>query len=115
MFITNRLTNPPHLPIPPSPRPLPLPRPPAPLHPSAFENASKIASWECRPASPCAIVADPPPRPPSVAIARRLLVTVWYVLTKREPYHHFDEETIAYKMLTWSQRMDEKALKGMTR
>ncbi len=50
-----------------------------------------------------------------VAIARRLLVTVWYVLTKREPYHHFDAETIAYKMITWSQRMDEKALKGMTR
>ena len=33
----------------------------------------------------------------------------------REHYHHFDEETIAYKMLTWSQRMDEKALKDMTR
>ena len=50
-----------------------------------------------------------------VAIARRLLVSVWHILTKREPYHHFDEEIIAYKMLTWSQRMDEKALDGMTR
>ena len=28
---------------------------------------------------------------------------------------HFDDETIAYKMLIWSQRMDEKALNGMTR
>lgn len=50
-----------------------------------------------------------------VAIARKLLVSVWYVLTKREPYRHFDDETIAYKMLIWSQRMDEQALDGMTR
>jgi transposase len=50
-----------------------------------------------------------------VAIARRLLVAAWYILTKREPYRHFDDETIAYKMLIWSQRMDEKALHGLTR
>ncbi|MCP4602423.1 MAG: IS110 family transposase [Proteobacteria bacterium] len=50
-----------------------------------------------------------------VAIARRLLVSVWHILTKREAYHHFDEEGIAYKMLIWSQRMDEKALNGLTR
>ena len=50
-----------------------------------------------------------------VAVARRMLVSVWHILTKREPYRHFDAETIAYKMLIWSQRMDEKALKGMTR
>ena len=50
-----------------------------------------------------------------VAIARRLLVSAWYILTKRESYRHFDEETIAYKMLIWSQRMDEKALHGLTR
>jgi transposase len=50
-----------------------------------------------------------------VAIARRLLVSAWHILTKREPYRHFDDETIAYKMLIWSQRMDEKALNGLTR
>jgi len=50
-----------------------------------------------------------------VAIARNLLVSIWYILTHREPYRHFDDETIAYKMLIWSQRMDENALKGMTR
>ena len=50
-----------------------------------------------------------------VAIARKLLVSVWYILTHREPYRHFDVETIAYKMIIWSQRMDEKALNGMTR
>ena len=50
-----------------------------------------------------------------VAIARKLLVSVWHILTKRQPYRHFDDDTIAYKMLIWSQRMDEKALDGMTR
>lgn len=50
-----------------------------------------------------------------VAIARKLLVSIWYILTHREPYRHFDDETIAYKMLIWSQRMDEKARRGMTR
>ena len=50
-----------------------------------------------------------------VAIARRLLVSAWHILTKREPYRHFDDETIAYKMMIWSQRMDEKALHGLTR
>jgi transposase len=50
-----------------------------------------------------------------VAIARRLLVAVWHILTKHDLYRHFDDEAIAYKMLTWSQRMDEKALNGMSR
>jgi transposase len=50
-----------------------------------------------------------------VAIARRLLVSVWHILTKRESYRHFDETAIAYKMMIWSQRMDQDALNGMTR
>ena len=50
-----------------------------------------------------------------VAIARRLLVSAWHILTKHEPYRHADNETIAYKMMIWSQRMDEKALRGLTR
>lgn len=50
-----------------------------------------------------------------VAIARRLLVSAWHILTKREPYRHFDDETIAYKMLIWSQGMDEKARRGLSR
>jgi len=49
-----------------------------------------------------------------VAIARRLLVSIWHILIKREPYRHFDEETIAYKMLIWSWAMDEKSRDGMT-
>jgi len=48
-------------------------------------------------------------------VARKLLVSIWYILSKRQPYSHFDDETIAYKMLIWSQRMDAHALKGMSR
>ena len=57
-----------------------------------------------------------------VAVARKMLVSVWYILTNREPYRHADENTLAYKMVTsvplagiWTQRMDENALQGMTR
>jgi len=50
-----------------------------------------------------------------VAIARRLLVSAWHILTKREPYRHADDDTIAYKMVIWSQRMDQETLRGLTR
>jgi transposase len=50
-----------------------------------------------------------------VAVARRLLVSIWHILTKREPYRHFDEETIAYKMLIWAHAIGEKARNDMTK
>jgi transposase len=50
-----------------------------------------------------------------VAVARRLLELVWYVLTRRQPYRHFSPERIAYKYLTWAWRMDEAARDGLTR
>ena len=50
-----------------------------------------------------------------MAIARRLLVSAWHILTKHKPYRRVDDETIAYKMMIWSQRMDAKALRGLTR
>jgi transposase len=50
-----------------------------------------------------------------VAIARRLLVALWHILTKRAPYRHFDEERIAYKMLSWSWSLNEPARQGLTR
>ena len=50
-----------------------------------------------------------------VAVARRLLVSIWHILTKREPYRHFDEETIAYKMLIWAQAIGEGGRQGLTR
>jgi transposase len=50
-----------------------------------------------------------------VAVARKMLVSVWHILTKRETYRLCDDETIAYKMMIWSQRMDTKALQGLSR
>ena len=50
-----------------------------------------------------------------VAVARRLLELVWYVLTQRQPYRHFSQERIAYKYLTWAWQMDEAARDGLTR
>ncbi len=57
-----------------------------------------------------------------VAVARKMLVAVWRVLSKRAPYRHATQEDLAYKMVTesplaeiWSQRMDQDALRGLTR
>lgn len=50
-----------------------------------------------------------------VAVARRLLERVWYVLTRRQPYRHFSHERIAYQYLTWAWQMDEEARAGLTR
>jgi len=49
-----------------------------------------------------------------VAIARKLLVSVWYVLSEKEPYNRSSEEDLAYKMLTWAWHVDKTALAGMT-
>ncbi len=50
-----------------------------------------------------------------VAVARRLLELVWYVLTRRQPYRHFSHERIAYKYLTWAWQLDDEARDGLTR
>jgi hypothetical protein len=49
-----------------------------------------------------------------VAIARKLLVTLWYVLSRQEAYDHFTDEDLAYKMLTWAWHIDQSAKRGMT-
>ncbi|MGE5378110.1 MAG: IS110 family transposase [Bacteroidota bacterium] len=49
-----------------------------------------------------------------VAIARKLLVTLWYVLSRQEAYNHFTDEDLAYKMLTWAWHMDKSAKLNMT-
>jgi transposase len=50
-----------------------------------------------------------------VAIARRLLELVWYVLSRRQPYRNFSHERIAYKYLTWSWQLSEADRDGLTR
>jgi transposase len=40
-----------------------------------------------------------------VAIARRLLVVLWHVLSNRRSYRHISDEKIASKMLLWGQKV----------
>ena len=49
-----------------------------------------------------------------VAIARKLLVTLWYLLSKHEAYTPSSDEDLAYKLLTWAWHLDKSALRGMT-
>jgi len=49
-----------------------------------------------------------------VAIARKLLVTLWYLLSKQESYDRSSDEDLAYKMLTWAWHIDQTALNGLT-
>lgn len=47
------------------------------------------------------------------AVARHLLVIVWHVLSKQEPYRQVTEERIAYKFLTWSWQLNAAQRNGM--
>ena len=49
-----------------------------------------------------------------VAIARKLLVTIWYVLTHEETDRNASEEDLAWKMLLWSWSLREEARLGLT-
>ena len=50
-----------------------------------------------------------------MVIARKMLVTIWYVLSKQEAYRYASEEDLAYKMLIWSWSIGKEAHQGMTR
>jgi len=49
-----------------------------------------------------------------VAIARKLLVTLWYLLSRNEAYTPSTDEDLAYKMLTWAWHIDPRAKRGLT-
>jgi transposase len=49
-----------------------------------------------------------------VAIARKLLVTIWYVLTNETTDRNASEEDLAWKMLLWSWSLAEEARLGLT-
>lgn len=49
-----------------------------------------------------------------VAVARKLLVTLWCLLNRQESYNPATDEDLAYKMLTWAWHMDKSAKRGMT-
>jgi transposase len=49
-----------------------------------------------------------------VAIARKLLVTIWHVLSKEETDRNASEEDLAWKMLLWSWSLGDEARLGLT-
>ncbi len=49
-----------------------------------------------------------------VAIARKLLVAIWQVLTKEETDRQASEEDLAWKMLLWSWSLGDEARLGLT-
>ena len=50
-----------------------------------------------------------------MVIAHQLLVIVWHLLTKGEPYRHSSPERIAHKFLSWAYRLSDHQRRGMTR
>ncbi len=50
-----------------------------------------------------------------VAIARKLLVVLWHLLSKKQAYRQGTEEQTVRKMLRWSWKMDQDARLGLTR
>jgi len=48
-------------------------------------------------------------------IAHQLLIVVWQVLTKQQPYKYYTTERIAFKYLYWSWQLDEDQRRKMTR
>jgi len=49
-----------------------------------------------------------------VAIARKLLVAVWHVLTERVADRHAVPEMVAFKLMTWSWKLDDTERSGLT-
>ncbi len=54
-------------------------------------------------------------RTASAGVAHQLLIVVWHLLTRHQPYKHYSHERIAYKFLTWSWQLDEDQRRKMTR
>jgi len=50
----------------------------------------------------------------AVALARKLLVAVWYVLAKRTSDRHADPDKVAFKYILWSWKLDDAKRNGMS-
>lgn len=49
-----------------------------------------------------------------VAIARKLLVVVWHVLTERAADRHADPDMVAFKFMTWSWKLSDEERGGLS-
>ena len=50
----------------------------------------------------------------AVAIARKMLVAVWYILTERTADRHADPDKVAFKYIMWSWKLDDVKRQGMS-
>jgi len=50
----------------------------------------------------------------AVAVARKLLVAVWYILTERTSDRHADPDKVAFKYIMWSWKLDDMKRRGMS-
>jgi transposase len=49
-----------------------------------------------------------------VAVARKLLVVVWHVLTEATADRHADQEMVAFKLMLWAWKLGEDGRQGLT-
>jgi transposase len=50
----------------------------------------------------------------AVAITRKMLVAVWYILTERTSDRHADPDKVAFKYIMWSWNLDDDKRHGMS-
>lgn len=50
----------------------------------------------------------------AVALARKLLVAVWYILTRRTADRRADPDKVAFKYIMWSWKLDDAKRSGMS-
>lgn len=50
----------------------------------------------------------------AVAVARKMLVAVWYILTERTADRHADPDKVAFKYIMWSWKLDDVKRNGMS-
>jgi hypothetical protein len=49
-----------------------------------------------------------------VAVARKLLVVVWHVLTEATADRHADQDMVAFKLMLWAWELGEEQRGGLT-
>ena len=50
----------------------------------------------------------------AVAVARKMLVAVWYILSERTSDRHADPDKVAFKYIMWSWKLDDVKRNGMS-
>ncbi len=48
-----------------------------------------------------------------MAVARKLLVAIWHVLSTQQADRHADAEQVAFKLMTWAWKLSDAERRGM--